>query len=435
MTRKPWRDDEVMCLKNIYTSTTKKELMETFPDRSYGVIIQKASELGLKRPRIFSDEEIRIILDHYSSSSVETILSLLPSRDWETIRNKAIKLGKRRYVGNLKWSVDDEVLLKDVYTSRNKSEIMKFFPNRTWNGICSHAQGMGLIRDSRIARTDKTIKLNFSKIDTEEKAYILGFVSADGYLSRRGTALEITLSTKDLKLLEWIRDSFCEDYKIDIFKKNAVFEGREYDCATQCRLRIHSTELCTQLHQYNLTSNKSLNLQPPPAGSIPNELMPHYLRGLSDGDGDITYDKRHDTQSGAKWRISGSRAHLQWIAHWLEENGIVETGRCHIYETKRSISVLSILSNYAVDALHFIYKDSSICLERKRDIYLSIAALPINRPNYWSEEEKARLADIWLNLDILIEDMLPEFEGRTAQALCAKARELRLPDRRRKSKS
>lgn len=46
----------------------------------------------------------------------------------------------------------------------------------------------------------------FNKIDIESKAYWLGFLTADGYLSSKGT-LELTLAEKDfehIKLFKWM---------------------------------------------------------------------------------------------------------------------------------------------------------------------------------------------------------------------------------------
>ena len=57
----------------------------------------------------------------------------------------------------------------------------------------------------------------FDKIDSQNKAYILGFIYADGSINKG--CLNITLSNKDVEILEFIKDELKYSGKISI-KKN-----------------------------------------------------------------------------------------------------------------------------------------------------------------------------------------------------------------------
>ena len=63
-------------------------------------------------------------------------------------------------------------------------------------------RGIEVINYQNRSRLDEHI---FDSIDTEEKAYWLGFLFADGNISHTGNRLEVRLSIKDLSHLEKFR--------------------------------------------------------------------------------------------------------------------------------------------------------------------------------------------------------------------------------------
>jgi hypothetical protein len=136
---------------------------------------------------------------------------------------------------------------------------------------------------ARLVRFYKFTRLNkdyFDIINTEAKAYILGFIFADGSIyrskSKNSYCLEIGLHKKDVDVIKLIRDEISPSQKI-YYKKDA------------CILNIASKYLCESLlHGFNLKLNKSheiyLNFN---INKIPIELQRHFIRGFFDGDGHV----------------------------------------------------------------------------------------------------------------------------------------------------
>lgn len=108
----------------------------------------------------------------------------------------------------------------------------------------------------------------FDKIDTEEKAYILGFISADGCLTNKG--LNITINKKDIQTLNKIKSAINSNADLKYLSNNRI------------SLSLYSTKLINSLHKLGLTPNKTFTLTIP---KINNDLLNHYLRGYFDGDG------------------------------------------------------------------------------------------------------------------------------------------------------
>lgn len=118
----------------------------------------------------------------------------------------------------------------------------------------------------------------FDNIDTADQAYWLGFITADGGIikSDKTTALRIELAAYDA---EHIR-IFCR-----AIGSNKPLWYRE----TFAGVSLDSWRLVESLAKLGITPRKSANVQP---WNGPEELMPHYWRGMIDGDGSIFYSRK-----------------------------------------------------------------------------------------------------------------------------------------------
>lgn len=127
----------------------------------------------------------------------------------------------------------------------------------------------------------------FNNIDSEEKAYLLGFFLADGYVSEK-RRICLNNSIDDISFLELFQKEVCKDSKIIILNKQLGAKFRK----PQCVLRISSQEMYdTLVYKYDIKPNKTqdktfkFNFD-----LIPRELHRHFIRGFFDGDGSISFD-------------------------------------------------------------------------------------------------------------------------------------------------
>lgn len=149
----------------------------------------------------------------------------------------------------------------------------------------------------------------FSDIDSPEKAYWLGFLSADGYVHQERGQLTIELQESDREHLEKFRKAIqCSAPIIEIYcGKNKEF--LHYRFSVKCRKMIQDLE------QYNIVQKKSLIFYPK---NIPKELFKYWLIGYIDGDGCIFQARKR-----LKISITGTLKTLQIIKDYFQSNNVI----------------------------------------------------------------------------------------------------------------
>lgn len=218
----------------------------------------------------------------------------------------------------------------------------------------------------------------FNKIDTEEKAYILGLLYADGCVkapkSNRQGGFIITLQEEDGYILENFKNITNRPVTIqhpprsikNNWKKRAV-------------MTVTSNEIYNDLIKLGCKVNKSkLGMSFP---DISIDLYPHFIRGFLDGDGSIihkkakynyirkkTYKLKNENKLGYKNKLK--IAFCSTDKNFL--NKLVEIFKITPYfaeKIKTQITfILWIERKEEVNkCINYLYKDATIYLERKFD--------------------------------------------------------------------
>lgn len=200
----------------------------------------------------------------------------------------------------------------------------------------------------------------FQNIDTEEKAWVLGFIYADGYIDSSKTKLKFTLAEKDKDVLEKIKSILRSNSPIRR-KEGRQIKGTDYFGSSTVTLMISNAQVCQDLEKHGAFYKKSLKLQFPLF--LKDELIKHFIRGYFDGDGSITFG-RHDFP---KISIASNKEFLEGIHDILLKENITS----NIYASNRSkVNSLEINAKSSVEKfLNYIYKDSNIFMERKYQRY------------------------------------------------------------------
>lgn len=139
-----------------------------------------------------------------------------------------------------------------------------------------------------------TVNENFFEvIDTPEKAYILGLFYTDGCVHQKIYNTNVrdgrTYKAKNSSIsLAFIKsDDYLLKSVSDIMGSNRPLTYRK-NCAL---LVLNSTKLCENLITLGCTPKKSLTIQFPTEKQVPIDLLPHFMRGLIDGDGWVLFIK------------------------------------------------------------------------------------------------------------------------------------------------
>ena len=199
----------------------------------------------------------------------------------------------------------------------------------------------------------KNVLKNFEVIDTEMKAYWLGFLYADGSVGSKENKIELGLAEKDLKHLEKFKNFMEINNKIS-YRENS----KSY------RLSFRSDNCKADLIKQGCLPKKSLILNFPNENQVPKNLMKHFIRGYFDGDGWFT-----NTDSCFQVGIIGTENFIKGFLNIID----IENKQNKIFKVHRENGAKRyVFSSYndVLNFLNWIYKDATIYLDRKYEHYL-----------------------------------------------------------------
>lgn len=212
----------------------------------------------------------------------------------------------------------------------------------------------------------------FHVIDTEAKAYWLGFIYGDGcvaYSDKSCTApnrLTINLSSQDRCQLENFNRDIQSNFPIvDYIPKGSYAEN------PMNRLYVNSIEMCKDLISHGCVPNKTRQLSFP-YDSMSTKLYRHFIRGLFDADGYIGI--------GPTFCITKYIPFLEQIQEILMYQVPINGGRISMYKDRaEGIGDLRYHSVNKVTALaSYLYRDTTVFLKRKYHKAYSVLA------EYWT---------------------------------------------------
>jgi hypothetical protein len=184
---------------------------------------------------------------------------------------------------------------------KNAKEISTLLGFKYHQPIYNYFKKMGWERTWKTGKRIYKVNEDFFKcINTEEKAYILGFICADGHIER--DRLVITVSIKDRDILEKIKRALRSNHPIKEVQKINPYNKTDRKILILVELMIGSVELVKPLFNMGLTTNKTYTLSGNIVNYIPKYLMRDFLRGYFDGDGNIFFGKKYN--SGYKYNIN-----------------------------------------------------------------------------------------------------------------------------------
>lgn len=192
----------------------------------------------------------------------------------------------------------------------------------------------------------------FNELDSEEKAYWLGFIFADGYIDVRNM-LGIEIHEKDKDHLYKFKESINSTHPIHTYTKNSTFGVQ-----TLSRIMLPFNKNIKVLNNYGIYKNKTHEGCPQ---NIPEKYIKDFIRGLLDGDGCI-----HKTKYGRRFNwvsFSGNIKTLEFIMNNFQGKWYVTK---RFPDKKDNIYDITLVrKNECLNFLHWLYDDVTIYLERK----------------------------------------------------------------------
>jgi intein-encoded DNA endonuclease-like protein len=201
----------------------------------------------------------------------------------------------------------------------------------------------------------KNVLKQFEKIDTEEKAYWLGFLYADGSVGSTESKVELSLAEKDFHHIEKFKEFMGINNKIAYRDKAKAY-----------RISFRSDSCKQDLIKQGCIPKKSLILKFPTKQQVPFYLIRHFIRGYFDGDGWFT-----NTDSCFQIGLIGTVDFIKGFLDTVDNININTQNK--IFTVHREDGAKRYVFgaiNDVTNFLNWIYKDANIYLDRKYELYL-----------------------------------------------------------------
>lgn len=275
-------------------------------------------------------------------------------------------------MSNIIWANDQISYIVEQYQKNNSTtEIAKQF-NVSSEAIRTvlRKQKIHVLTLSELQTKDYPRNSNyFNKIDTPEKAYWLGFLYADGCITKEN---EIRLGLNETDEEHVIRfKNVLGAVNHKIIKGKKTIDGKDF---IQSIFSIKDKQLATDLNKLGCMPGKTKLLTFPNYKQVPLWLMPHFIRGEFDGDGSInysvsSYQRKTDNGKAHRWKLQfvGTPAFLNGLKKVLNKDNLA------LEYHSESFAVLSIGGNNQVEELgHYLWDNATedIALPRKKEKFI-----------------------------------------------------------------
>lgn len=218
----------------------------------------------------------------------------------------------------------------------------------------------------------------FSVIDTERKAYWLGFLYADGNVlqEKHSFRTRLTLTESDSDIIEELKKDLEATHNIYHWKSHGYPNSKPLKV-----LAITSRKMFEDLGRLGCYPRKSLTLRFPTSDQVPDHLIRHFIRGYFDGDGCITFKIPAESKRPFI-QIEGTKEFLESLRKCLDVHGIPVDSKLYKRHKNRLTNAynLRIMAAKKVKAMyHFLYDEATFWMKRKRDRFDNWIALESTR--------------------------------------------------------
>lgn len=301
--------------------------------------------------RCWTKKEINILTKHLNKTNKE-LLELLLYRTLNSIsikrRNLKISYDPRR------WTTDEVNILKNN-REKTSRKIYELIPHHNVQSIRQKR-----LTNKLILGYKRNICKDYFKKWSNNMAYILGFIAADGCIASNGRksrqhVIKIGIHKKDIKLLQNIKNKLGKTLPIYINNKDNT-----------CNLNFGCKSMVQDLIKLGITPRKSLTLKFP---KVPKKYLSHFVRGYFDGDGCIMIRKKNNV---IRVHFVGSIYFIPKIRKIMKKI-LNKKITYYINKDKRSshnkLASCESSGKKTIKFLNWMYKNANIKLDRKYQIY------------------------------------------------------------------
>ena len=202
-----------------------------------------------------------------------------------------------------KLSIEAEYEVKEKYESGYSIlELTRLYGFKTKKSIYDIVRRRGgrirTLEEELEVRNPKR-KISFEKLDESFKAYFIGLMLTDGWVT--GNSIGLSMTDKDVI-----------DYVCECFGKESNVIKKPGNRKLQYRFMTNNKRIVNEIKRFGIVERKSLTLQPPKLKKSEVKYLSYLMRGIIDGDGWIRKD------GGEFFICSASKDFLVWCKRVFE---------------------------------------------------------------------------------------------------------------------
>ena len=308
---------------------------------------KKFSEKKFKKLSLQKAEEIvNFYKDGFAIAKIAEKFNVSYAAIWKILNNRNIE--RRRFKELTTEEIKKVVLLYNEGVSSLK--IAKIF------GVCKKTI-LKKLKINNVKRRPLTIGNRkyeiyenfFDNIDSEEKAYFLGILYADGYNGEKGHTVSLSLIEKDKEILYKLNKLVHPIKELRFVQ--AKKRKNNYNIKNQYILTINNKHISEKLAELGCMQAKTFKIVFP--GWLDKNLHKFFMLGYFDGDGYIGKNE---------FSIAGTESFCKKISEILKElnvnSYIRKSGNISVIRTGGRNQLLKIYN--------FLYKNATIYMDRKK---------------------------------------------------------------------
>lgn len=333
------------------------------------VNLSRPIQIGNKFVSRLSDEEQREICARYQAGQTGTQIAeayqFTPTGVYDILERHGIPRHNRLYKLT---QVDQDAICLRYQAGESSSSLGKAFG--VWG-----ATVIRVLRVSGIPRRPPPTwpaiyKANhhfFDKISSENSAYWLGFLAADGYVSA-DNAITLSLARKDREHVVAFQQAIGATHPVvDRTCKTS------YGTSMQSKFYMRSPRLARALRRLGFTHNKTTNC---PWPKMPERLRHHFVRGYVDGDGGFYVSRLKHYRDGTprklvhyvfRFSVTSHITFIETLQQWLSRTCNISINKLDYRRPGRPFPSLTYSGRNIVGRIyHCLYANATIWLPRKR---------------------------------------------------------------------
>lgn len=295
----------------------------------------------------FTDNQL---LDLYFNFKNISYIAFLCGVDSQILSNKYKQLGISKEIRKPLTNTEIEFIKENIEVLTNAQICEKL--------NCSKSLLSKIMLKYDIHRKQEYLSY-FESIDTQDKAYWLGLLSADGTVHIRPNGqgfISLTLKREDEYHLTNLYDSMGKIFRRYIYQGEVL--NKSGTISQYSNIQIGGRKLTDSLIKLGvLAGERTWSYEPPKI--LSDRLFFAFLRGYFDGDGTITKNNNKDLPSSYSVSLCGNKFTMEYFKVFLEKYNIKTFVRqdTHLEYAKPFYTLGFNTSSDIYLFLKFIYKD------------------------------------------------------------------------------